>query len=303
MTMSPRVPESLGFSRRNAGFAAFFTASLVLAIDTIRQLVEYSLTDRSASHVILVPFLSVALLWMGRHSIFASVRSWWPGLAVVGAGVCFQILSALRLLPDGAASLSLSIAALIVVWIGGFLTFYGTTAFKAGLFPILFLVFTIPIPDAALARIVLVLKTGSADAVSALFTLTATPYYRAGFVFELPTVAIEIADECSGIRSSVALALTSLLAGHLFLDSPWKKVVLVLVVLPIAILKNAIRIATLSLLAIHVDRSFLVGQLHHDGGVVFFLLALVLLVSIMSLLGRYDSLSIRLPRSFHSFYR
>ena len=64
------------------------------------------------------------------------------------------------------------------------------------------------------------------------------PYYREGFVFSLPNVAIEVADECSGIRSSIALVLTALLAGHMSLVTGWKKVVLVAVALPLTILKN-----------------------------------------------------------------
>ena len=90
-----------------------------------------------------------------------------------------------------------------------------------------------------------------------------------------PTVAIEIADECSGIRSSLALVMTVLLAGHMFLTSAWKKALLALAVIPLTIVKNGIRIVSLTLLAVHVNPSFLTGQLHHEGGIVFFVLALL----------------------------
>jgi exosortase/archaeosortase family protein len=80
--------------------------------------------------------------------------------------------------------------------------------------------------------------------------------------------------------------LTGLLAGHLFLDASWKKTLLVALVLPITILKNAIRIVTLTLLSIHVDPSFLQGELHRDGGVVFFVLGLALMAPMLSLLAR-----------------
>jgi len=84
------------------------------------------------------------------------------------------------------------------------------------------------------------------------------------------------------------LTLTTLLAGHMFLRSPWKKAVLVLAVVPLTILKNGIRIVTLSLLAMHVDPGFLTGQLHHEGGIVFFLLALVLLFPLFAALVKSD---------------
>ena len=153
----------------------------------------------------------------------------------------------------------------------------------------LFLGFTIPIPQPVLDVAVAVLKKGSTEAVAGLFTVTGTPYHREGFVFSLPTFAIEVADECSGIRSSIALLLTSLLAGYMMLTSPWKKLLLVLVILPLTIFKNGIRIVTLSLLAMHVDPEFLTGQLHHEGGIVFFLLALVLLFPLFAVLRKSET--------------
>jgi len=82
--------------------------------------------------------------------------------------------------------------------------------------------------------------------------------------------------------------LTGLLAGHQFLRKPWTKLILVLMILPIAVIKNAIRIVALSLLAMHVDPSFLTGQLHHEGGFVFFFLALALLAPLFVLLKRSE---------------
>jgi exosortase len=146
----------------------------------------------------------------------------------------------------------------------------------------------LPIPPVVLNAIVSFLKVGSTYAVDALFALTATTYHRDGFVFTLPSVTIEIADECSGIRSSIALLLTSLLAGHLYLRAGWSRALLVAAVLPIAILKNGIRIATLTLLSIYVNPSFLAGRLHTDGGVVFFLISLAILAPVLIALRRAE---------------
>ena len=64
---------------------------------------------------------------------------------------------------------------------------------------------------------------------------------------------------------------------------------LLFVILPITVLKNAVRIVTLSLLAIHVDRSFLTGSLHHDGGIVFFVLALAMMTPVFVVMYRSES--------------
>ena len=83
--------------------------------------------------------------------------------------------------------------------------------------------------------------------------------------------------------------LTALLFGHYSLRSTWSKVILVLAVLPITVLKNAVRIVTLSLLSIHVDPSFLAGRLHNDGGVLFFVVALAMLGPLAALLARREA--------------
>ena len=83
------------------------------------------------------------------------------------------------------------------------------------------------------------------------------------------------------ILRAIALLITTLLAGHLFLRSGWGKAALMLAALPLLVVKNGIRIVTLSLLSIYVDPSFLTGRLHQEGGIVFFLLALVILSPVL----------------------
>ena len=252
----------------------------------LRALVNLARQDPTASHVMLIPFVTLALICQRRNSIFSSLRS--APLAGIGAILAgLGILLAGRLSGESGShgnSLSLMVGGMVVLWIGGFLLFFGRNAFRAALFPLLFLGFMIPMPTILLDPVILFLKTGSREAVAGLFLLTGTPYHREGFVFSLPKFVIEIADECSGIRSSIALLLTGLLAGHMFLRAGWKKALLVAAIIPTAMLKNGIRIVSLSLLASYVDPRFLTGRLHHDGGIVFFLLTLALLAPLFVLL-------------------
>jgi len=87
----------------------------------------------------------------------------------------------------------------------------------------------------------------------------------------------------------LALFITSLLAGYVFLQSKWRRAFLSVFVIPVAIIKNGIRIVILSLLATYVDRGFLTGSLHHRyGGAVFSPLALAALVPMLWLLQRQE---------------
>ncbi len=90
----------------------------------------------------------------------------------------------------------------------------------------------------------------------ALFKLFGVPVLWQHFKFVLPGVEIEIAKECSGIRSSLALFITSILAGYVFLQSNWRRVLFSLFTVPVVIFKNAVRIVTISCLGVYVDPVF-----------------------------------------------
>jgi exosortase len=176
----------------------------------------------------------------------------------------------------------------VLVWVAGFFLCYGSVAARAGAFSLLFLLLMVPFPDVILNWAIHGLQEGSTDIAYLIFKAFGTPVLRNGFVLSLPGVTIEVAQECSSIRSSIALFITCLLAAHLYLRTGWKKWLLVLICFPLSLLKNGIRIATLTLLAIYVDPSFLTGSLHHQGGFVFFFLALVILLPVFLWMARTD---------------
>jgi len=272
-------------------FGVFTCCLFAGNIGVVRALVDYSRSNATASHLIAVPFVTLVLIFQNRGAIFSSIR-FAPfsgvGLVLVGLGLWLGGRLATGSGPlEGA--LGVLVAGLVVSWVGGFLLFFGRDAARAALFPLLFLAFTIPIPEPLIDGATQVLKSGSTEAVAGLFTLTGVPYHRDGFVFSLPMFAIEVADQCSGIRSSIALLLTGLLAGHMFLRDSWTKACVIAAILPVTILKNGIRIVTLSMLAMHVDPEFLTGQLHHEGGIVFFVLGLVILAPVLAVLRKSET--------------
>jgi exosortase len=132
------------------------------------------------------------------------------------------------------------------------------------------------------------LQHGSAEVVSVLFNVTSTPVFRNDIIFMLPGLTIEVAPECSGIRSTLGTVIVTLLAAQLFLKSNWSKLFLLLVVVPISIFKNGMRITALSLLAIHWDMGFITGRLHNDGGIVFMMIGLGLLYPVLAILMKSE---------------
>ena len=108
-----------------------------------------------------------------------------------------------------------------------------------------------------------------------MFVATGMPSIRDGLVFRLPGLTIEVAQECSGFRSTLVLFIVSVLAARMFLLTGWKRALLVLSIIPLGLARNAFRIWTLATLSIEVDPTIMDSALHHRGGPVFFLLSLI----------------------------
>jgi exosortase len=277
-------------SSRYLAFTVAFVAIALANWDALRSIVRLSRDDMTASHLPLIPLVSVALIYNSRLTTFSACKTDYRfGLVVMLFGLMMDVTAHLAWSSLVANALSVAMAGVVMLWIGAFILIFGRQSGSRALFPLLFLWFSVPAPPVLLTVITSFLKSGSATIVEWIFTLAGTPHYREGFVFALPSVTIEIADECSGIRSSIGLLLTSLLAGHLYLRSTWQKTILALAILPIVVVKNGIRIATLCLLAIHADPGFLNGRLHHEGGFVFYLVGLAILLPILGLLHRWNA--------------
>lgn len=263
------------------GVCAWFWEPLV-------KLVALALENEHFSHVLLIPALTFYLLFLSRTVILSS-RAWSPTvgtLVMAGAAVCYQLADGQEETPD---RLAVVILALVVMCWGLFLFSFGAECFRRNLFALGMLLFMVPFPTVLLDAVIGFLQHGSAEATDVLFSVLGVPAFREGFVFSLSDFTIYIAEECSGIRSALALFITSLVGGHLFLQSTWGKMGLVSIVVPLTIVKNAVRIVGLALLANYVDPSFVTDSaLHRNGGIPFFVLSLAALFSVVWLLRKVE---------------
>jgi exosortase len=281
------LPQKLS---RHVCFIAFVAISAAIFHHALGVLIQYSQLEDSASHVPLIPIIALFLIYTERRKIFAITRTEAiPGVLAIAAAVFlyWQISRANSPVP-GNLALSLQILSIVILWAGGFLLCYGFAAVRAAAFSLLFMLLIVPLPDVILDRIIYWLQSGSTELTYLIFQLVGTPVVRNGFLLSVPGVTIEVAKECSSIRSSIALVITCLLAAHLYLRTTWRMALFVIVALGVSILKNGVRIATLTLLSIYVDPGFLTGRLHRQGGFAFFLLALAILFPFLLLLQKSE---------------
>jgi exosortase len=274
---------------RNILFLLFSVAALIIAYTPVRALYSSNKSEYY-SHIALIPLVSIYLFYIKRKEILEKVNySFAAGIPVIFLGVALflgGILPGTELDNNNFASLIMFSIFLSIN--GAFILLYGTEAYQRALFPLLFLIFTIPIPTAMMDSIISFLQVGSTELSNLLFMASGVPFVRDGFVFQLSNLSVEVARQCSGIRSSMAIFIVSILAGHMFLKTRWKQIFLVICAVVIAMFKNSIRIVTLSLLGNYVDPVILTSSLHREGGTPFFILALLILAPILFLLRKSE---------------
>ena len=267
-------------------FTCFISLAMIFA--PIRGLLLVKTHSEYYSHIVLIPFVTAFLIFNKRKEIDVfGAQTFRPGIVLATFGLGLYLFGMLITGLNQNDQTSAMIFSAVLFLLGSFTFTYGLDLFKKLCFPLLFLFFMVPFPTFLMDSFIRLLQVGSTEFVNLLMTATGVPFLREGFVFHLSGMSIEVAKECSGIRSSLALLITALLAGHLFLKTGWKKVLLAVLIIPITMFKNGIRIVSLTLLGTYVDSRILTNStLHTDGGILFFVLALVLMAPILYVLRK-----------------
>ena len=278
---------------RIIAFALICLSPVLIAGEAMRQVASLALTNDTFTHVPLIPIVSGFLIYANRQTIAARISKQWQwGLLLLVPGMLAVTAVRLQLVHLAAFNdLSLATFGLVLVWMGAFAVCFGWAAFRTARFALLFLLFAVPVPEPLLSRSIHLLQVGSAQSTAALFSLFGIPYLQNDLIFSLPGVAIRVAEECSGIRSTLALLIMTVLAAHMFLRTTWKQVLVCLLAVPLSIAKNGLRIATLSALAVYVNPGFLFGKLHEYGGMFFFAAAFLPLAFLFVFLQRHEDKS------------
>ena len=249
-----------------------------------------ALANDAYTHILLILPLSAALLYMGTRECRIELRpAPAAGAPLLLLALAIGLVARWRTLGvTGDVQLTLDMLALVIWWIASVLLCFGTRTFQAFLFPLCFLFLLVPIPDFALTRIVEFLQQQSALAARFMFRLAGVPVTQDGFMLSIPDLDIEVAQECSSIRSSLMLVVTTMVLAHLFLRSGWKKALLIAAAVPLSFAKNGLRIFVIAELGTRVDPGFLSGRFHHHGGIVFFGIALLAVGALLWLIRRTE---------------
>lgn len=277
-------------SRSQAGFWIVFAVSLLLGFRVLFATLALSLRDDEYTYILLIFPVSAALLFLEWPSLQAlRARNERAGatlllLAAVTAG--FALACSRGVFPD--VRQSMAMFALVLWWVGDFVLFFGWRAYRLALFPLYFLFGLVPPPRFALNAAIEVLQLGSAWTAHALFWSSRVPVDQSGVFLTIPGLTIQVAQECSSIRSSSMLLATTIVIAQILLRSPWRRVLLICLAAPLSIAKNGLRIYTIAMLGTRVDPGYLTGRFHRQGGIVFFAIALIAVLGLLWMLRRAE---------------
>ena len=273
------VQQQGGWSRWRLSvtiFAAAVAGLLALFWETASSMERIWATTDSYQHTYLVPFILAYLVWEDRDRLAAALpRPDWRGLAVI------LLASAGWLVGWAAQVQAVQQLALVGMVQGLVLALFGWAVLRLLLFPVLFLVFLVPMGD----FMVPVLQRWTADFVVWSVKLTGIPTATDGFMITLqdgsqPWHRFHVARECSGIRYLTAMFQIGLLTAYLLFRSWPRRIAAVLVALAVPILANWLRAFGIVLIAYHSQGTRGMDVDHIIYGFWFFLFVLAIYIGV-----------------------
>jgi exosortase len=259
---------------------AWFGALLILCYAPIlyRMAVQWA-TNEDMGHGFFVPVVAGFIAWQRRHILLATPRQ--PN----GWGLFLVVFAALEAtVATLGAELFTARLAFVIALFGVILYLGGKAWVKALLFPLVLLLFMIPIPAIIYAQLTLKLQMLASELGEVLITWMNIPVLRNGNTLVLPSQTLDIAEACSGIRSLLSLAFLSLVYAYFTDKRIWMRWALLIATIPIAIGANGVRVAITGLLS-EVNPKLASGIYHESEGYIVFIVALIALIIVHRLIS------------------
>jgi len=263
--------------KQQAVFAGLLTATVLIGWSSLFTTFALGWHNDEYTYILLILPLAIALFLFERST--ADVNREWDlrvGLPLLLATVVITVITQLlssRITAD--LQLTMGMLAIVLSWIGSFVLCFGHRTARRLLFPLLFLLGMVPLPAAVMNYIVVLLQVGSAWFAHALFEAFGVPVFQQGVLLTIPTLTIQVAKECSSIRSSSMLLVVTIVSARVLLRSPLSRILVIALAILLSVAKNGFRVFTIAMLGTKVDRGYLTGSLHRQGGILFFMAALV----------------------------
>jgi len=251
----------------------FIVLVLGLYFPVLIELVGDWWSDPNSSHGFFIPVFSAYVVWTNRKQLAVlPAEPSWSGLLIIPVALCALTVGVLG------AELFLSCCSFVII-IAGFLVYFrGRRFFRAVLFPWACLFLMIPIPTLLLSQVTFPLQLIASRFAQTILVACGIPVLRDGNILLLPSMSLEVAQACSGIRLLTALLALAIIFGYFREPSMARRVALAVAAIPIAIADNGLRIVLTGLLVQRWGPAMAERFLHSIEGLLMISMAMVMLL-------------------------
>jgi len=181
-----------------------------------------------------------------------------------------------------------TIGSQILLLVSLLLLFKGSRALRLALFPLLFMMFMVPLPGALVAAVTGPLKAAVSAVATNLLYEIGYPVGRSGVLMTVGPYQLLVADACAGLNSIFTLEALGLLYMNLKeYTSPVRNFMLALLLIPTAFVANVVRVLILVLVTYHFGDAAGQGFVHVGAGMVLFVVSLMLMLVLDKVLGLF----------------
>jgi exosortase D (VPLPA-CTERM-specific) len=261
--------------------------------DALARFIDVWNLQPEYSHGVLIPFLSLYLVWRQRDELRGlRFTGSWHGLWLIGIG------AAMWLVGDLATIYWIVQYGFLVALYGVVLSLTGGKVFRRLWMPLLILVFMVPLPAFFNNSLSLQMQLWSSWLGVAFIRMAGISVFLEGNVIDLGSLQLQVAEACDGLRYLFPLMTLAFVMAHLFRAPFWKRVLLFVSSVPIAILMNSLRIGVIGITVEHWGRKMAEGVLHDFEGWVVFMFSTAALLGVAALLARTNKPRIGLREAF-----
>ncbi|AFT75394.1 exosortase A [Alteromonas macleodii] len=263
------IPLFLGYRTILAQFAALIVLWIIFTFKGLSTAVDIWWNNEIFNHGFLIIPVSFYLIWVNRANLrnLTITPSLFPAVVILG----LILLYIVGLAGDIRLFLHVATFAMLPVIIWGLV---GHHIAKRLLFPLCFILFSIPVGE----QLIPYLQQITADGSVFLLKLTNIPNYRTGLYIEIPQGRFLVAEACSGVSFFIASIVMGSAYAYLNFQSGYKRGTFFLFSMVLPIAANIIRVFGIITIAYYTDMEYAAGADHLIYGWFFFAFVLILLL-------------------------
>ena len=259
-----------------------FLGLAILFVPTFYDLFTGPWIGEEQGHGPIIFGLALWLIYRKWPEVLAATtpaRSSWTGWPVFAVGLAAHLLGRSQKI------LMLEILSIILVMAAVLLVKRGGRALLVLWFPFFFMLFMVPLPSEFVAAVTMPMKMAVSWATEHLLFAFGYPISRSGVILQIGQYQLLVADACAGLQTLLTLEALGLFYLNLMRHpSAFRNIGLALFIVPISFSANVIRVVVLTLITYYFGDAAGQGFLHGFAGMVLFVTALVLILSIDSAL-------------------